>query len=217
METLQAQVTKIETQLENWGTRVDELVVEAREAFLAARATYRQRTDDLKTKHRAAKFELDELRAEVDGVGAEANEVDRKTIDDLRAMHRAAQSRLDELLAAGGGKWDSLEVDAASVWDEPEADGGSHEPNVAKIEAQLAAWADQLDRLVAGYLKAGAQPHDGYRLRIDHLRARHEAVRARLTEFNLPTGNGARPWGTFRAEIEDDWTTLEDGFEDLTR
>lgn len=90
------------------------------------------------------------------------------------------------------------------------------ETNISKVEAQLKVWSHKLDDLVVGYLEAGAQAHDPYRLRIDELRARHEAVQAKLTDFNIASATGA-PWGTFRSAIAEDWTALETGFKDLTR
>lgn len=217
MQNTEERLARMNTQLEKWGTRLDELMADTKAGFVEARTAYHKRTDDLKAEHREARLELDQLRAEVDEAGAEGKDSDGESMADLKAKHHAARARLDELLAAGGAKWEGLEVEHASVWDEPEADAGRHEKSIANIEAQLEAWSSQLDHLVAGYLKAGAQSHDAYRVRIDHLRDRYEAVQAKLTEHKLPTGNGAPPWGTFRAAIEDDWTALENGFEDLTR
>lgn len=87
--------------------------------------------------------------------------------------------------------------------------------DVEKVEAQLKVWSTRLDELVVGYLEAGAQAHDAYRLRIDALRSRFEAVQTKLNEFKDPKSASA-PVGTFRASVSEDWTALESGLEDLT-
>lgn len=100
---------------------------------------------------------------------------------------------------------------------EPKQDNAARrDQNIAKTEAQLKVWSTQLDDLVVGYLAAGAQAHDAYRLRVDALRARHGVVQTKLNEFNSPAGQGD-VWGTFKASIADDWAALESGFKDLTR
>ena len=90
------------------------------------------------------------------------------------------------------------------------------EANIVKMEGQLKDWSTQLDGLVVGCLEAGAQGHDPYRLRLDTLRTRHDAVQTKLNEFHEAAGDGAA-WGTFRGAIADDWTALEAGFKDLTQ
>lgn len=92
------------------------------------------------------------------------------------------------------------------------------EATVAEMEAQLNAWSAKLDDLVGGYLEAGAQSHDAYRIRIDGLRARLQTVHATLSEYKLANPAGeAGTWGTFQAQIKDDWAALETGLDDLTR
>lgn len=100
-----------------------------------------------------------------------------------------------------------------SIW---KVDEAPREPSAPQMEAQLKVWTVQLDELLAGYLLAGAQSHDAYRLRIDALRARQEAVQAQFDRFHQHSGEGL-PWGQFRATIADDWAALEAGFADLTQ
>lgn len=89
------------------------------------------------------------------------------------------------------------------------------ETNIAKMEAQLKDWSTQLDGLVVGYLAAGAQQHDAYRMRVEALRARHDVVQAQLNGFQEANGAGGA-WGPFRATVAEDWKALEAGFKDLT-
>ena len=63
MEKMEAHVGKMETQLRQWGAKLDELVVTAEGAGTEAKADYRKHIDDLKAKHQAAQAKLDELKA----------------------------------------------------------------------------------------------------------------------------------------------------------
>jgi hypothetical protein len=90
------------------------------------------------------------------------------------------------------------------------------EATVEKMGRQLKSWSTQLDDLVAGYLGAGANAHDAYRLRIDELRKRHGAAQAKLDEYTAPADHNGT-WTAFRAGIKDDWKALETGLKDLTR
>ena len=63
MDKMQAHVGKMETQLRQWGAKLDELVVKAEGAGTEAKADYRKRIDDLKAKHQVAQAKLDELKA----------------------------------------------------------------------------------------------------------------------------------------------------------
>ena len=62
MEAMEAHVGRIETQLKQWGAKLDELVAKADEAGAEAKADYRGRVDDLKTKQLALRAKLDELK-----------------------------------------------------------------------------------------------------------------------------------------------------------
>jgi hypothetical protein len=90
------------------------------------------------------------------------------------------------------------------------------EAKVQGMEAQLKAWSTQIDDLVAGYLEAGAQSHDAYRLRIDELRNRHGVAQAKLDDYTGAADHTGM-WGAFRSGIKDDWKALESGLKDLTK
>jgi peptidoglycan hydrolase CwlO-like protein len=62
METREAHVGKMETQLKQLGAKLDELVAKAGEAGTEAKSDYRKRIDDLKSKHQTAQSKLDELK-----------------------------------------------------------------------------------------------------------------------------------------------------------
>lgn len=87
------------------------------------------------------------------------------------------------------------------------------EANVATLEAQLDTWSKKLDGILARSIRPAAGRGDGYRVRIDGLRARHASLQARLTRFEA---TGSQTWGTFKSEIATDWECLELAIEDLT-
>jgi hypothetical protein len=63
MKVEEANVGKMETQLQQWGAKLDELVAQLEEAGTEAKLDYRERIDALKAKHRLAQSQLDELKA----------------------------------------------------------------------------------------------------------------------------------------------------------
>jgi hypothetical protein len=62
MEKTEDNVGKLETQLKQWGARLDELVAKADRAGTTARIDNRKRIDDLKAKVHAAQAKLDEVK-----------------------------------------------------------------------------------------------------------------------------------------------------------
>jgi hypothetical protein len=60
METTEANVGKMETQLKQWGAKLDELVAKAN---TEAKADYHQLIDDLKAKYQIVQSRFDELKA----------------------------------------------------------------------------------------------------------------------------------------------------------
>jgi hypothetical protein len=110
---------------------------------------------------------------------------------------------------------DEAQAEKSDVSELNEESDAQPELTVAQMEDQLKAWSGQLDDLVAGYLRAGAQAHDPYRLRIDALRALHGSAQTKLQAYTSvadPTGM----WDAFWDGIKDDLKALEDGFKDLT-
>jgi hypothetical protein len=63
METADADLEKMEAELRQWGTRLDNLLAMADLVGTATRIDYRQRLDDAREKYDAAKAKLAELRA----------------------------------------------------------------------------------------------------------------------------------------------------------
>ena len=63
MKTMEAQVGKMETQLKQWGAKLDELTTKAGEAGAEVKIDYRKGIDEVKAKHQAAQSKLDEVKA----------------------------------------------------------------------------------------------------------------------------------------------------------
>jgi hypothetical protein len=63
METVEAHVGKMEAELKQWGTRLDNLLTMADVAGTAAKIDYRKRLDDLKEKYVTAEARFAELKA----------------------------------------------------------------------------------------------------------------------------------------------------------
>jgi hypothetical protein len=54
---------QVESQLKQWGAKIDALIARANEAGAEAKADYRKSIDDLAAKRQATQQKLDELRA----------------------------------------------------------------------------------------------------------------------------------------------------------
>ena len=63
MKVLEANVSKMETQLQQWGAKLDKLAAQVEEAGTEAKLDYRERIEALRAKHRLARSQLDELKA----------------------------------------------------------------------------------------------------------------------------------------------------------
>jgi hypothetical protein len=63
METVESHIGKMETELRQWGARLDKLVEKADAAGTGAKIDYRRRLEDLREKYAAAEKRLAELKA----------------------------------------------------------------------------------------------------------------------------------------------------------
>jgi chromosome segregation ATPase len=63
MEIDGTNVGKMETELKQWGAKLDDLAAKAEETGGEVKAEYRRHIDDLKVKHQAARARLDELKS----------------------------------------------------------------------------------------------------------------------------------------------------------
>jgi peptidoglycan hydrolase CwlO-like protein len=63
METAEAHVGKMETQLKQWGAKLDDMLAKAEEVGAEAKVDYRKRTDDLKAKYKVAQSKFAEFKA----------------------------------------------------------------------------------------------------------------------------------------------------------
>jgi len=62
MEKTEAHMGKMETQLKQWGAKLDELVAKAEKADDEAKVDYRERLHELKAKYKVAQSRFDEVR-----------------------------------------------------------------------------------------------------------------------------------------------------------
>jgi peptidoglycan hydrolase CwlO-like protein len=62
MEKTEQDLGKLETQLKQWGVKLDEFVAKADRAGTAARIDNRKRIDELKAKVKVAQAKLDEVK-----------------------------------------------------------------------------------------------------------------------------------------------------------
>ena len=186
MENTSVHAGVMETQLRQWGAKLDQLGAEAVAAGASARADHRARLDEIGAQLKVWGTKLDEFVAEVMQAGA---------------------------LAIVKLKGDAPTATECGAQPDPRACTGKRYEDSAAIESQLKIWKLQLDALAVGYGRDGAA-HDGYHIHIDDLRTRYAAVQARLVKFN-GTPTSGEPWEAFRAAIAADWSALEAGCKSL--
>ena len=197
MGNIEANVVRMEAELQQWGAQLDGLVAAAAGAEMTP--SHPTRIAELEAQLRQWSARRDELMLEAKDAAAPA-------ALGLQAKHRAAQARIEEIRAAAETRGTPVMTFGGKLEDYPVPP----EEHVARLAAQLKTWAAQLDALVAGYLKAGAQAHDAFPLRVQGLRARLQALQAKLDQWSDPAGHGG-PWAAFRATQLADWAALEEG------
>jgi hypothetical protein len=100
MKVPEANVGKMETQLQQWGAKLDELVAQVEATGTEAKLDYRERIDDLKAKHQLARSQLHELKA-------------------------AGSGKWETLKTGMEGAWNELEVALKKLTSSPEGRGPS--------------------------------------------------------------------------------------------
>jgi predicted nucleic acid-binding Zn-ribbon protein len=90
----------------------------------------------------------------------------------------------------------------------------SVDKNVAKMEAQLAAWGARLDELASKTEQAKADGKAEYQKRLEDLRTQCSTAQGRVDEFRRA---GSSNWETVRSGIENAWKDLDIAFRQLTR
>ena len=63
MQIVETNAGKMETQLRNWGVKLDKVMARAEAAGTGVKIDYRQGLDDLKAKYKVAQSKFDEYRA----------------------------------------------------------------------------------------------------------------------------------------------------------
>lgn len=86
------------------------------------------------------------------------------------------------------------------------------DPDVGKLEAQLAHWGAKLDQLVADANKTDAEAKVDYHKRVDSLKAKYEVAQAKVAELRE---GGSEKWDSFKDGIEIAWKDLESAFKEL--
>ena len=99
METVESHVGKMEAELRQWGTRLDNLLAMADVVGTAARIDHRQRLEDLKEKYDAAEAKLAELKSAGDPPAGRRSRLERPR----EGVHEAGELVARE--TPGGCRW----------------------------------------------------------------------------------------------------------------
>ena len=84
--------------------------------------------------------------------------------------------------------------------------------DLGRMESKLQQWGAQLDQMLAKAKEASAEVTVERRARLDDLKSKHDAARARLAELKA---SGSENWDAFKAGAEVAWRDLEAAFDKL--
>jgi superfamily I DNA and/or RNA helicase len=111
--------------------------------------------------------------------------------------------------ATTGEKGETIGLIRVLAYEEPAAEG-SREHYQEKIEATLAEWGEEIEKLRKKADKLGAEARDKYRVQIEDLRARQATAGKKLDELKR---TGGEAWEDLRKGAETALEELKKGVE----
>jgi hypothetical protein len=174
---------KIETQLKEWGAKIDELMAKGRESKAEIKKQYDKQVEDLRMKQEALEKKLKELKES----GGEA-------WDHLKTSMEKSLDELKETLDRSISKFKAIGVEAAgSVSKRKKA-------YLDKIEDQLEEWGTEIDILKARAEKSKAEVRVRCLEQVEALRNKQKAVKKMLRQFGE---SGDEAWEDLKGGMDD--------------
>ena len=138
LEHAEATPSRIETQLGQWGSELQELKAKVDKEIAGARTEYFERLQELRDdiESQVRKWGPDgeglkELQAEVEAelqawgsqiqsvqLAADKAETERRLIEDLETEKKAFEGRLSDVKQASDSAWEDVKAGTAQAWDE---------------------------------------------------------------------------------------------------
>jgi nucleotide-binding universal stress UspA family protein len=181
-EKRKAYQEKIEAQLKEWGTKIDELRAKAGKSKTELKIKYERQIEELRTQQGVVQQKLRELRDSGEEAWEGLEIGMEKSLEELKGS-------LDRTLLTFKEKGEKV---AETVLRKKMA-------YVEKVETQLKEWGLQTDILKAKADKSKAEVKIKYLEQIQELKNKQEAAKQRLHELR---GSGDEAWADFKEGVD---------------
>jgi nucleotide-binding universal stress UspA family protein len=192
-EKRKAYQEKVETQLNEWGVKIDELKARAERSKVELKMKYGEQIEDLGVQKEALEKKLQEFK-----------ESGEETWDHLKT---GIEKGFNELK-------DSVDRTISIFKEKGEevAKTVSKKKNayVEKIEDQLKDWSHQIDILKAKAEKSKAEVKIKYLEEVEELRKKQKTARQKLRELK---GSGEEAWGELKVGLDKALEDLKEAFD----
>jgi nucleotide-binding universal stress UspA family protein len=188
-EKKKAYQEKIESQLNEWGARIDELKARAEKSKAELKIKYEKQIEDLRGKQEIVQQKLREFKESGEETWEEFKTGIEKGLEELKGS-------LDRALVAFKEKGEET----------METVSKKKKAYVEKMEAQLKQWSTEIDILKAKAEKAKAEAKITYLKQIEELRSKQESVKQKVHELRE---SGDEAWEDFRKGAEDAFNDMK--------
>jgi nucleotide-binding universal stress UspA family protein len=192
-EKRKAYQEKVETQLKEWGVRIDELKAKAERSKIELKMQYEKQIEDLRLQKEALEKKLQEFK-----------ESGEETWEHLKT---AIEKGFDELKDSVGRTISLFKEKGEEV---AETVSKKKKVYTEKIEDQLKDWGSQIDILKAKAEKSKAEVKLKYLGQIEELRKKQKAARQKLQELK---GSGEEAWGELKVGLDKALEDLKEAFD----
>jgi len=181
-EKKKAYQEKIEAQLKEWGTRIEELKGKAETSKAELKIKYEKQVEDLRAKQEVVQQKLREFKESGEETWEEIKTGMEKGLDELKDSFDRAVSKFKEK------REDTVEKVSKKK-----------KVYIDKMEAQLKDWGTEIEILKAKAEKSKAQAKITYLKQVEELRHKQESLKGKLHELKE---SGDEAWEDFKEGAE---------------
>ncbi|OGP88365.1 MAG: hypothetical protein A2156_05165 [Deltaproteobacteria bacterium RBG_16_48_10] len=182
LEKKKAYQAKIESQLKEWGTRIDELKGKVETSKAELKIKYEKQIEDLRAKQEIVQQKLREFKESGEETWEEIKTGMEKGLDELKDSFDRAVSKFKEKRE-----------------DAVERVSKKKKAYVDKMEAQLKDWGTEIEILKAKAEKSKAEAKITYLKQIEELRHKQESLKGKLHDLKE---SGDEAWEDFKEGAE---------------
>jgi DNA repair exonuclease SbcCD ATPase subunit len=173
---------KIEAQLKEWGSKIDELKAKAEKSKAELKIKYEKQIEDLRTKQEVVQQRLRELK-----------ESGEETWEGIKT---GMEKNLEELKGSFDRAFSAFKEKGEEAAEKVSKKKAIYE---RKIETQLKEWGAQIDVLKAKAEKSKAEAKVAYLKQIEELRKKQESVKGKVHELRA---SGDEAWEDVKKGVD---------------